>query len=115
MIPSMRLAVAGKGGTGKTTISATLARALARRGRRILAVDADSNPNLGFMLGLAPAASNEIVGLPRNLFERRVDADGTERSVFTGDPDAIVRDFGQAGPDGVELLVMGRVGHGGAG
>ena len=111
----MRLAIAGKGGTGKTTISATLARSLARSGRRVLAVDADSNPNLGFMLGVPSNTTQDIATLPRDLFERRDDPDGTARNVFIGDPDAIVRDFGVTAPDGVQLLVMGRVGHGGAG
>ena len=35
----MKVAVSGKGGTGKTTIAATLARCLARRGYRVLAID----------------------------------------------------------------------------
>ncbi|MCI0547826.1 MAG: AAA family ATPase, partial [Candidatus Rokubacteria bacterium] len=48
----MKIAVAGKGGSGKTTIAATLARLLARRGRKVLALDADSNPNLSVSLGL---------------------------------------------------------------
>ncbi|MDQ3518083.1 MAG: AAA family ATPase, partial [Gemmatimonadota bacterium] len=42
----MRVAIAGKGGTGKTTISGTLARVLARQGRQVLAIDADTTPNL---------------------------------------------------------------------
>jgi glycine/D-amino acid oxidase-like deaminating enzyme len=37
----MKVAVSGKGGTGKTTIAATLARCLARRGHRVLAIDGD--------------------------------------------------------------------------
>jgi len=46
------LAVAGKGGTGKTTLAALLIRALIERGEGpVLAVDADPNPNLGFALG----------------------------------------------------------------
>ena len=36
----MRIAIAGKGGAGKTTISATLCRLLARQGRRVVAIDA---------------------------------------------------------------------------
>jgi len=46
------LAVAGKGGTGKTTLAALLIQALIERGEGpVLAVDADPNPNLGFALG----------------------------------------------------------------
>lgn len=111
----MRIAIAGKGGTGKTTISGTLARVLARQGRRVLAVDADTNPNLAAMLGVEPERAQEITTLPRNLMERRTEADGTTRTVFAADPEVILDEYGVAAPDGVQLLVMGRVGHGGAG
>ncbi|MDQ3912794.1 MAG: AAA family ATPase, partial [Actinomycetota bacterium] len=50
----MKIAVAGKGGSGKTTIAATLARVLARRGHRVTAIDGDPNPNLGVALGMSP-------------------------------------------------------------
>ena len=111
----MRVAIAGKGGTGKTTIAATLARTLARRGRRVLAIDADTNPNLGVMLGLSGKETSAITTLPRNLIEQRTGADGTQRSVFIADPNDIVREFATVAPDGIELLVMGRVDHAGAG
>ena len=49
-----RIAVAGKGGTGKTTLSALLIRYLIenRPGKSILAVDADANANLNEALGV---------------------------------------------------------------
>lgn len=111
----MRIAIAGKGGSGKTTISGTLARVLARQGREVIAIDADTNPNLAAILGIAADSTGEIAGLPRDLMERRTDADGTVHSVFTADPDQLVLEHGVEGPDGVRLLVMGRVGHSGAG
>lgn len=43
----MKIAVAGRGGVGKTTVSGTLSRALARAGHTVLAVHADLNPMLG--------------------------------------------------------------------
>jgi CO dehydrogenase maturation factor len=50
---SLTIAVAGKGGTGKTTLSALLIRALCDRGLTpLLAVDADPNANLGELLGI---------------------------------------------------------------
>ena len=52
----LRLAVVGKGGVGKTVLSATLARLLARRGRNVLAMDLDTNPGLAFSLGVPPSA-----------------------------------------------------------
>ena len=46
------LAVAGKGGTGKTTLAGLLIQTLIERGEGpVLAVDADPNPNLGYALG----------------------------------------------------------------
>ena len=51
---SMTIAMAGKGGTGKTTIAGLLIRFLLKRGvKPILAVDADANANLNEVLGLA--------------------------------------------------------------
>lgn len=111
----MRLAIAGKGGTGKTTIAGTLARVLAKKGRRVLAVDADTSPNLALMLGLPADRAQAILGLPRDLLERRESADGTTQVVFAADPEALIDEFAAVGPDGVKLLMMGRVDHGGAG
>ncbi|MGI8497125.1 MAG: hydrogenase maturation protease [Gemmatimonadaceae bacterium] len=114
----MRLAIAGKGGTGKTTIAGTLSRVLARQRegeREVLAIDADTNPNLASVLGIPADRAREIVGLPRTLMERRADEDGTTRVVFAADPEDVIDEFGVVGPDGVRLLVMGKVGHGGAG
>src|SRR5947209_18036319 len=57
-----RLAVVGKGGAGKTLLSGTLARLLARRGRRVLAADLDTNPGLTYTLGkIGRAACRERV------------------------------------------------------
>jgi len=50
----MKIAISGKGGSGKTTISATLIRLIARRGLSVLAIDGDPNPNLIQALGVGP-------------------------------------------------------------
>jgi CO dehydrogenase maturation factor len=49
----MRLAFAGKGGTGKTALAALVARAFAEQGRMVLAVDLDVNPGLAVSLGVS--------------------------------------------------------------
>ena len=63
----MKLGVVGKGGVGKTTVAAVLARAYADRGRRVVAIDTDSNPNLGVSLGLSLPETEAIPVLPRSL------------------------------------------------
>ena len=113
--PHLRVAVSGKGGTGKTTISGTLARLLAREGRSVLAIDGDPNPNLAFVLGLAGKAVDELVGLPRDLLGEELDESGSRRLVLTTAPEALLQEYGVEGPDGVHLIVMGKVDHAGAG
>ena len=48
----MKVAITGKGGVGKTTLSSTLARLYADEGRTVLAADVDPDANLGLALGL---------------------------------------------------------------
>lgn len=112
---TIRLAIAGKGGSGKTTIAGTLSRVLARHGRRVVAVDADTNPNLAATLGMAATHARPIASLPRTLIVREPQADGTVKARFDADPLEVLREYGSPGPDGVQLVVMGAVGHGGAG
>ena len=111
----MRIAIAGKGGSGKTTISGTLARLLARAGRQVVAIDADTNPNLATTLGLQPDRAKDITALPRSLLKRETQPDGSMRSTFLRDPMEVLEEYGTKTPDGVRLVVMGAVGHGGAG
>lgn len=100
----MRVAVAGKGGAGKTTISATLARSAARRGERVLAVDADSNPNLGVAMGLAP--DHVAPTLPLELITRRLS--GPQLSVPL---ETFLAEHTSEGPDRVRLVAMGSPAH----
>lgn len=111
----MRVAIAGKGGTGKTTLAGILARILARRGRPVLAVDADSNPNLGAIVGLAPEAVRDLPGLPSDLLQRVEGEDGESRVVLARPAEEVVAERAVPGPDGVRVLAMGRVGHAGKG
>ena len=110
----MKLAVAGKGGVGKTTIAGTLARLFARDGERVIAVDADPAMNLKFALGIAhnPEPISELKEL---IFERT--AADTGMGVFKLNPKVndILTRFGAPGPDGVMLLVMGTIEKGGTG
>ncbi len=48
----MKIAVSGKGGVGKTTVSANLAKLFAKKGFNVFAVDADPDSSLGLALGI---------------------------------------------------------------
>jgi CO dehydrogenase maturation factor len=100
----MKVAIAGKGGTGKTTISALLARLAARRGYETLAIDCDSNPNLGVSLGLGFEEVNAAKPLPKAL-----------RGSEIPSIDELVRAHVVPAPDGVRLMVAARIERAGAG
>ena len=56
----MKIAVTGKGGVGKTTIAAILARLYSRQGDFVLAVDADPDANLAAAIGFSESDINKI-------------------------------------------------------
>jgi CO dehydrogenase maturation factor len=106
----MKFVIAGKGGSGKTSISGTMARLLARDGRRVLAIDADSNPNLALTLGIPPERMSDLPTLPRNLLQRSEEGTALAKSL-----DEICASHSLTGPDGVTLLVMAHPQHAGTG
>jgi CO dehydrogenase maturation factor len=109
------IAIAGKGGSGKTTIAGTLARLLARRGREVWAIDADSTPNLGITLGLTREESAAVKPIPRSILHEDKDEEGKRRLTLDVSPADVVRQHSATTPDDVRLLLMGRVDHAGAG
>ena len=48
----MKIAISGKGGVGKTTLAGVMARILAQRGHKVIAIDADPDSNLASALGI---------------------------------------------------------------
>ncbi len=106
MSPALRIAVAGKGGAGKTTLSATLSRLVARQGRSVLVIDADSNPNVAVALGISQPAAAAIAPLPMGLVSRRLDGAALNDPV-----DTVVDRFGARGPDGVAVVHMAMPAH----
>jgi len=107
---AMKVAVAGKGGSGKTSISGTMARVLARDGHRVLAIDADSNPNLALTLGIPAERMVDMPTLPRDLLRRS--EQGTELSETL---EGICATHSLTAADGVTLLVMAHPQHAGTG
>lgn len=97
----MKIAVAGKGGVGKTTVSGTLARSLARAGHRVLALDADVNPMLGVSLGVGAEQTDLLVAA-----RQAVAAGEAEHEPSL---EGLIRRFGADAPDGVRLVVASRL------
>ena len=106
----MKLAVAGKGGVGKTTLVALLAREAVARGHRVIAVDADPDSNLAMTLGI----EQPVVTLAeeRELIKDRVGEEGFVKLNPTVDD---IPDRYSVEQDGVRLLVLGGVRRGGGG
>lgn len=101
-----RIAISGKGGSGKTTISGTLARLTGRRLGRVLAVDGDPNPNLGRAMGVQHDGIWPL--LPTNLMKVE-EIDGKRVSKLALPVQQILSEHTVAGPDGVQLLALGEV------
>lgn len=59
---SLRLAVVGKGGSGKSTVAGTMARLLGRSGEKVLALDSDPMPGLAISLGLGNLTDAMLTG-----------------------------------------------------
>ena len=113
----MKVAITGKGGVGKTTLSSTLARLYADQGRVVLAADVDPDANLGLALGMSQEEVDSIIPISkmRTLVEERTGADPSNKfyklNPYVADiPEKFARDI-----NGVKLLVMGTVDVGGSG
>jgi CO dehydrogenase maturation factor len=115
----MKIAVSGKGGVGKSTLSAALALLLARRGRTVLAVDADPDANLAASLGVPAEQRRRIIPIARQiaLIEERTGAKvGRSGQVFKLNPDVSdIADTYAWRHNDVALLVLGAVERGGGG
>ena len=104
----MRLAFVGKGGAGKSAISGTFARQLARQGDKVLAIDSDPLPGLAFSLGLAIEHSPPI---PEDaVIERKEGEEGPRWRLSPDvDPFEAVEKWSVEAPDGVRFLQFGKI------
>ena len=113
----MKLAITGKGGVGKTTFAATLARLYAAEGRPVLAADVDPDANLGLALGMTEEEVNAIVPVSKMKELARERTAANQSNTFyklnpevSDLPDKLAKEV-----NGVKLLVMGTVDTGGTG
>lgn len=113
----MKIAVTGKGGVGKTTFAAVLARLYADEGKKVLCADVDPDANLGLALGFSEEELAQITPISemKELIRERTGADQFEKFFKINPkvddlPDMLSREI-----NGVKLLLMGTVKTGGAG
>jgi len=107
----MKIAVSGKGGVGKTTISSMIAHGLAERGKSVVAIDADPNGSLAEALGYDQEKKGRIKPLieQKELIEERTGSrPGDMGGYFVLNPrvDDLVEKF-SVGVDAIRVIVMG--------
>ncbi|MDW7674516.1 MAG: AAA family ATPase [Bacillota bacterium] len=115
----LKIAISGKGGVGKTTLSSLLAHLYASEGKTVLAVDADPDANLGLALGFSQESLAKVttISRDRDLIKERTGAEpGTMGQYFSLNPE--VDDIPEkyvVQEHGIKLMVLGGVEQGGGG
>jgi CO dehydrogenase maturation factor len=111
----MKIAVAGKGGAGKTLLTGTLAHLFAKNGYEVLAIDNDPSMNLALSIGIPPEVRGTMTPISKMnelLSERTSAGPGTEGSgIYNVNPQVsdIPEQFIVLGPNGIKLLALGTV------
>lgn len=115
----MKIAISGKGGVGKSTISSALALLLAEKGNRVLAIDADPDANLASTLGIPRTIQDDIIPISKQteLIEERTGAKVNQYGqMFKLNPEVSdISDSYATVYRGISLLVLGAVRRGGGG
>jgi CO dehydrogenase maturation factor len=113
----VKIAVTGKGGVGKSTLAALMARVLKQAGNRVIVIDADPDMNMATLLGIPSERTiTPIIELKELIAERTGTQPGEPAPFFTMNPkvDDIPEKY-SVEREGIRLLVMGTVQRGGGG
>jgi arsenite/tail-anchored protein-transporting ATPase len=97
--------VAGKGGVGKTTVTAVLARAASSAGMRVLAVELDGKPTLAELL---PGVDVLTISAPDALDEYLRD-NGFARVANRLNRTGVIDMIGTAAPGIDDIVVLGKI------
>ena len=113
----MKIAVSGKGGVGKTTLAAVLARLYAEEGLKVLAADVDPDANLGMALGFSEEELEGIIPISdmKELARQRTEANEFNTLMKINPKVDDLPDTLAIEKNGVKLLVMGTIKTGGSG
>jgi CO dehydrogenase maturation factor len=111
----MKIAITGKGGTGKTTLAVLLSRYFADNGREVVLIDCDPDANAAMTLGLPEAEEPSPIIELEELIEERTGAGGPGQYFSLNPRVDDIPDRFSVEADGVKLLRMGRLKKGGGG
>ena len=105
----MKIAISGKGGVGKTTIMALIAREFKKQGKDVLMIDADPSPHLAETLGIRNAHEiTPIADMTKLLVERSGKTPGSPFYQLNPDVNDLLKDY-MITQDGYKMMVLGAI------